>query len=137
MEGGDCVKKKVIAMMAIVVCLIVTTSVSAKSLRDIYLRAGDDVQVIVKNDTEAKFHTSVLATYMNASQISVENTVQRKNIFGSWQNKQQVYPLVKVLNQGYDTNFDLKSTADTRSIWVNVTSGTTLIGNVYINNGHK
>lgn len=128
--------RKIISFVFLLLVVLITTNVNAKSLRGVTLRANDDTQYIVKYNTEALFHTSVLATSINASEILIENTVQRKNSKGNWVNKAQVYPLVKKLNVGYDTNFNMYSTADTRSIWVNVTSGTTLVGNVYINNGH-
>lgn len=129
-------KKGSLLMLAIISCLFISTNVNAKSLRGVTMRSRTDTQHIVKYNTEALFHTSVLATSMNSSKISIENTVQRKNSKGNWVNKAQVYPLVQKLNVGYETNFNLYSTADTRSIWVNVTDGTTLVGDLYINNGH-
>ncbi len=90
-------------MLAIISCLFISTNVNAKSLRGVTMRSRTDTQHIVKYNTEALFHTSVLATSMNSSKISIENTVQRKNSKGNW---------------------------------VNVTDGTTLVGNLYINNGH-
>ena len=129
--------KKILGIMALFsICFIVVSVVDAKSLRDVYLRAGYDTQVIIKNDTEAKFHTSVLATYMNEDAIDIENTVQRKNDKGNWQNQGQDTVTVKSLNEGYEIEYILYKVADTRSIWVNKTPGTTLKGNVYINNGH-
>lgn len=123
-------------ILAVVVCDFFSSNVDAKSLRGVTLRNNADVENIVKYKTEALFHTSVLATSMNASEISIGNTIQRKNSKGNWVNKAQVYPLIKKLNIGYESNFNLYSTADTRSIWLNVTPGTTLVGNLYINNGH-
>ena len=129
--------KKILGIMALFgICFIVISVVDAKSLRDVYLRAGYDTQVIIKNDTEAKFHTSVLATYLNEDAIEIENTVQRKDSFGIWRNNGQDSSVITTLNEGYELNYTLYGVADTRSIWVNKTPGTTLKGNVYINNGH-
>ena len=138
MQGKEVVvMKKILGIMALFgICFIVISVVDAKSLRDVYLRAGYDTQVITKNDTESEFHTSVLATYMNEDAIEIENTVQRKNLIGNWENKGQDIIMVRSLNEGYEINYVLYGVADTRSIWVNVTPGTTLKGNVYINNGY-
>ena len=107
--------KKILGIMALFsICFIVISVVDAKSLRDVYLRAGYDTQVIIKNDTEAKFHTSVLATYMNEDAIEIENTVQRKNDKGNWQNQGQDTVTVKSLNEGYEINYILYGVADTK-----------------------
>ena len=140
MQGKEVVvMKRILGIMALFsICFIVVSVVDAKSLRDVYLRAGYDTQVIIKNDTEAKFHTSVLATYLNEDAIKIENTVQKKDIIGIWRNEGQDYSTITTLNEGYELDYtlDYDDTEAIRSIWVNVTPGTTLKGNVYINNGH-
>lgn len=129
--------KKMLSIIAVVlVCLISINAASAKSLRDIELNGQVGAQIIVKYGTEGKAHTSLLPTYMNESSIKVENTVQRRNSLGNWQNRVQNRFTVSAINKSYIINFDLGTTADTRAIWINLDAGTRIKGNVYINNGY-
>lgn len=129
-------KKILLAGIIVVICSLTVINVYAKSLRGQTLRANTDVVAILKYDTVAKFHTSVWVTYMNESRIEVENVVQRKNSAGNFVNRGWFYPVIDHINDDYQSNFNLVTTADTRSIWTNVTSGTTIKGDFYINDGY-
>ena len=129
--------KKMLSIIAVVlVCIISINAASAKSLKDIELNGQVSAQLIVKYGTEGKAHTSLFPTYMNESIIKVENTIQRKNSSGNWQNRVQNRFNVTAINKSYIINFNLGTTADTRTIWWNLDAGTKIKGNVYINNGY-
>ena len=127
--------KKIIGMFAIVLVSIVSvTTVYAKALYNVTLYAREDRGVIL-NDTQSKFYTSLIASSKDSSTIKVENTVQRK-INGTYKTQVQLYPIVTELNKEYYNNIGLKDSGYTRSIWVNVTNGTTIKCNLYMENGH-
>lgn len=109
--------------------------VSAKSLKEVTLNGQDAASLIVKYGTEPDFHTSIYPTYLNENSITIENTIQRRNSSGNWTNiVQNRFPVSKV-KRSYILNVSLTKTADTRTIWRNIDSGTRVIADLYINNG--
>ena len=112
--------KKVVSILTIIMLVACSMLgvVSAKS-QDGSIGYHENVY-FVKYSTEGKFHTSIVASNVINGTIKVENTIQRKNLFGNWVNKDN----------------DLETTADTRTIWLNETQNSFLQGRFYINNGN-
>lgn len=128
--------KKIVGLLAIlIVCSVASVGVLAKSIRDKQFNYKDSV-LIEKSNTESKFHTSILPTYLNMSDITVVNSVQRRNIFGNWVNKVQNEFFISSINKSYIINVNLKSTSDTRATWTNFKENSVVTANFYINNGY-
>lgn len=124
-----------LAIVFIAVFSFTFIAVSAKSLKEVTLNGQESGSLIVKYGTEADFHTSIYPTYLNENSINIENTIQRRNSSGNWNNIiQNRFPVSKV-KRSYILNVSLTKTADTRTIWWNIDSGTRVIADLYINNG--
>lgn len=129
-------KKKIMLALFIGICFLTITSVFAKS-EFFSLKAGEAGSAIIKEGTHAPLHTAINASYMNEETISVQTTIQRKNLLGIWTNRASSNDVLKRsrdLNTAVETNFtSISGIADTKAIWRNVTSGTTVNGTFYIN----
>lgn len=128
--------KKALVLLIVFCLSTFTLNASAKSWKDITLYGGLGGISFVRNSTDGKCHTSVLATEMNESSINIKHQVQRYVGTSLSGTKGEGYTVVKTLNDGYEVNYDLGSgTANTRAFYYNISPGTTLKGNVYLNNG--
>ena len=128
--------KKVVSILTIIMLVACSMLgvVSAKS-QDGSIGYHENVY-FVKYSTEGKFHTSIVASNVINGTIKVENTIQRKNLFGNWVNKDNDFFYMSYANQTSEINYDLETTADTRTIWLNETQNSFLQGRFYINNGN-
>lgn len=129
-------KKVVMMFVLVVMCLTFLQGANAKSLRDQVL-SGRTAVGIIKYSTEARFHTSMVALQISRGPVQVENTIQRQNSQGNWTNRANRIRIVSQINQDiYYDNFDLNGVADTRTLWLNETDNSYIIGDFYINNGY-
>lgn len=129
------IKKKVIGVAAICLASIISiTTVRAYASYNVTLYARETKEVLL-GDTQAKFYSSIITSYLDAPSIKLENTIQRK-IKGTWTTQVQLYPVATEVNKEYYNNIGLKDSGYTRSIWVNVTNGTTIKGSIFMDNGH-
>ena len=127
--------KKVVSILTIIILVACSMLgvVSAKS------QSGSigyhEIVSFVKYSTEAKFHTSIKSSNVLNGPITVENTIQRKNSKGTWVNKDNGFFNMTYVNQDSKINYNLGSTDDTRTLWLNETQNSFLQGTFYINNG--
>ena len=128
--------KKVVKVLAILmVCSITVMSPSAKSLKSQALYGLDNNKQILKYGTEGKFHTSIYPLSKNADSITVQNIIQRKDKNGTFIKVVRNNMNITQVKRSYILNVSFATTTDTRSIWYNITRGTTVTADLYINNG--
>ena len=128
--------KKVVSILTIIMLVACSMLgvVSAKS-QDGSIGYHEIVS-FVKYSTEGKFHTSIKSSNVINGTIKVENTIQRKNSSGTWVNKANGFFYMSYANQISEINYDLKTTDDTRTLWLNETQNSFLQGRFYINSGN-
>ncbi len=114
-------------------CTISSVNALASSLINLY---GNKATALILENADWDLHTSIWPTYINEPVINVINTVQRKNFWGNWENQAQLTFNVNQAEKAYQMYFQFQeSKKDTRSIWYNDTSGSTLRGYFFIDNG--
>ena len=127
--------KKVVSILTIIMLVACSMLgvVSAKSI-DGSIGYGEDV-IVTKNETTGDLHTAIVASNVVNGPIKVENTIQRKNSSGNLVNRGRGYFYMATIGQDSHINYSIGSTAQTRSVWFNMTNNSFLQGRFYINNG--
>ncbi len=121
-------------VMVMALCFGFVSIISAKSV-EATMNYNQNV-MFIKSNTSANLETVVKA-YNMSGPILVENTIQRiVDITGVYKNVGQRKFEVTATNVQFKQIYtDVKNgTADTRTIWVNQTPGSTMNGKFYINN---
>lgn len=129
-------KKIVMVLSILAVCCITVLVPSAKSLKGVTLYGEDKTELITKYGTEGNFHTSIYPLSKNEDTIQIINIVFRKNSSGNYVKIVRNTFDMKEVKRSYILNISVKGTADTRSIWQNLTKGTKVTADLYINNGY-
>ncbi len=128
--------KKIARVLAIfIVCCITITVPSAKSLKNTTLYGLDNTGIILKYNTESDFHTSIYPLYKNEDTIKMQNIIQRKDANGNWVKIIRNHFDITKTKRSYILNVSVANTADTRSSWFNLSRGTTIVADLYVNNG--
>ncbi len=127
--------KKLFLCLVLTAAAITTTIVSAKSYEYVLNYGKSQSVSFIKYNADSNIHTAIKAYQLNnASAISVNTNIQ-VNKLGLWKNHQTQNTVVKNLNSAYELNFNPTGGGNTKAIWTNKTSGTSLYGRFYLNNG--
>lgn len=132
--------KKMMMIAVIVCCAFVSIiTVNAEYKRGITLAYDDTAMIaVIDNNIESVFHTSIYPKIINRDTIDVYNLAHRKNILNQPTKKKSKTFHISYTYTSYILNSDFEdnSTKWARSEWWNQKMGSTLIGDLYLENGH-
>lgn len=132
--------KKITIVGAIVCCsLVAIISVNAGVKSNMVLDYDKSImQAVIDEKIEPKFHTSIYPETINRDVITVNNVAYRKNILNQPKNKKNKTFDINRTYKSYILNADFqdKSTKWAKSEWYNDKMGSTLTGDLYLENGY-